>query len=341
MSIQVKEFNAYPIDLNKPKAFEAVIPKGAELNSYIQSLIEWADSEEDVRHFKFAKTTTEVHAAILKVLEGNPLAAVAGAIANRLLKHEKVAQKEMAHLKGVHEGMLLQAVFNRQEARGFLLAKVDLSEFLGRKDFRSQSGIDKKHRLLKFCLINFSSDEKIASVHVGDTNASIAAYWWNSFLELDELRTDSLNTKTAFATFDSFLGRSLKKDFPRDYPILFNEVLRKFRRNQTFKFSKFLDEVFDHYQPCDPDLNVAELKKNAKAILEKDKFDANFTIIPKEVEKRFKRTYHLTPQIDITVAGELDNFSEEIAALRLEDGTQGVFIRSDTGYDQFPERKRN
>src|SRR5581483_10687715 len=101
--------------------------------------------------------------------------------------------------------MLLQAVYSRKDQGGIMLAKVDLSEYLGRKDFRSQSGIDKKHRLLKFCLVEFDDKETIQAVRVGDTNPTIAAYWWKDFLELTEKRTDGSNTKTAFAVFDTFL----------------------------------------------------------------------------------------------------------------------------------------
>ena len=38
-------------------------------------------------------------------------------------KKEKETKKEVDHLKGVHEGMLLQALFTREGDRGILLAK--------------------------------------------------------------------------------------------------------------------------------------------------------------------------------------------------------------------------
>jgi hypothetical protein len=336
MSADIKEFTAYPIDLAKEKAMQQSIPKDAELDNYIQGLLEWAYNEEDVRLFYFAETTTEVRSALQKVITGEKLSSVAGMIANRLLKQEKAAQEEVAHLKGVHEGMLLQAAFHRAGTDGILLAKVDLSEFLGREDFRSQSGIDKKHRLLKFCVVEFSAKQDIQTVHVGDTNSTIAAYWWKSFLELTESRTNNSNTRTAFAVLDSFLGKAVRGAYPKDYPNLYNELLRRFKRSKQFRFTKFMDDMFDNYQPYHSELNVADLKTKAKALLIKGKFDANFTIIPSEVEKRFKRTYTLTPQIDLTVAGDLENFKDQISAMALNDGTKGVFIKSETGYDQFP-----
>ena len=111
------------------------------------------------------------------------------------------------------------------------------------------ASIDQKHRLLKFCLVGFTTTQDINAVQVGDTNSTIAVYWWKDFLELSEVRTDSSNTKVAFAIFDTFLAKSLKTDYPRDYPCLFNEVLRKFKRQQSFKFIPFLDEIFDSYSP--------------------------------------------------------------------------------------------
>lgn len=339
MSAVIEDFTAHPIDLAKEQATEEAIPKDAELDSYISGLLEWAYKDQDVRQFAFAQETTEVRTVLQSVITGQKLSSVASIIANRLLRWEKAAHKEVAHLKGVHEGMLLQAVFRRKNTRGILLAKVDLSEFLGRNDFRSHSGIDKKHRLLKFCLVEFADQHGIQEVQIGDTNSTISVYWWKDFLELTELRTDSLNTKTAFAVFDTFLGKALKKDYPRDYPNLFNEVLRKFKRNQSFKFSKFLDDIFDNYRPFHSNLDVPALKARAKDLLAKNKFDANFTILPSEIEKRFKRTYTLTPQIELTVAGELVNLADQISALVLTDGTKGVFVKSESGYNQFPVRE--
>jgi hypothetical protein len=337
MSTKIAQFTAHPIDHDKASAIAETIAKDAELNSYLERLLEWAYKEHDGRQFYFAETTTEVRAALQKIIAGEPLTHHANVIANRLLKKEKDALKGVEHLKGVHEGMLLQAAFANESVNGVLLAKVDLSEFLRRENFRSDRGIDMKHRLLKFCVIECSDKAEIIAVHVGDTNSTIAAYWWKDFLELTEKRTDSSNTKTAFAMFDNFLAKSLRKDYPRDYPVLFNEVLRRFKRNQSFKFSKFLDDVFDGYRPVHANLNLTELKRRAKDMLDKNKFDANFTILPSEVEKRFKKTYTLTPQIELTVDGEV--MPGQISALALEDGTKGVFVKSDTGYEQFPLRE--
>lgn len=339
MSTSIQEFKLHPIELSKEKAEEQSVPKDAELTPYIISLLEWAYSEEDSRQFKFDQKTTEVRAAIQKVIEGQPLSSVAAVIANRLLRQEKQAEKEVARLKGIHEGMLLQATFARDGTKGLLLAKVDLSEYLGKKNLRSESGIDKKHRILKFCIIEFSAAKDIKTVQVGDTNSIIATYWWKDFLELTEVLTDSTNTKNAFASFDLFLGRQLSKKYPRDYPALFNEVLRQFKRPQPFKFSKFLDAVFDHYRPYHTDLDVQELKRHAKELLNQKKFDSNFTILPQEVEKRFKKTYTLSPQIEVTVVGELKDVADEISAFALDDGTKGVFIKSEKGFDQFPPHK--
>jgi hypothetical protein len=335
----IKQFTAHPIDHAKAKATQTPIPNNGELNSYLATLIEWAYQEQDVRQFFFAEKTTEVHAALQNLIADDTLSPQADIIANRLLKKEKERLEEVEHLKGVHEGMLLQAIFTRDDAPGILLAKVDLSEFLGREDFRSRTGIDKKHRLLKICLIELSEKHGIQTVHVGDTNSTIAVYWWKDFLELTEKRTDSSNTKTAFAVFDTFLGKTLRKDYPRDYPILFNEVLRRFRRNQPFKARQFLNEVFDNYRPSHNNLDVPDLKRKAASLLDKDKFDANFTILPGEVEKRFKKTYTLTPQIEVTIDGELENLADQISGFALEDGTQGVFIKSDSGFKQFPPRQ--
>jgi hypothetical protein len=336
MGATIQQFTAHAIDHSNTTASAVPIAHDAELDSYLTALLDWAYDDEDMRRFHFEAPTTEVHSILLKLISGDKLVDHSDAVANRLLTKEKAAHDEVRHLKGVHEGMLLQAVFDHDGATGILLAKVDLSEFLKRSNFRSEQGIDKKHRLLKFCIIEFTNQQAISAVRVGDTNAKIAQYWWENFLELTEERTDSSNTKTVFAELDAFLAKNLKKDHPRDYPVLYNDMLRIFKRSQSFRFTKFLDGLFDNYRPESNSLDIADLKKRAKELLKKDKFDANFTILPDEIKNRFKKTFPLTPQIDLVVSGEIER--DQISALALDDGTKGVFVKSDDGFSQFPER---
>lgn len=340
MSITIEKFTAHPIEHEKKKATQQAFAKDAELDTYLEGLVEWAYGAQDVRQFKFAQSTTEVRVCLQNVIAGKPLPPQAAIVANRLLRKETERLKTVEHLSGVHVGMLLQATFTNAGTSGILLAKVDFSEFLGRDDFRSRHGIDKKHRLLKFCLVEFSQQKTIQLVQVGDTNPTIARFWWDEFLELTEERTNNFNTETAFAIFDKFLARKLKKDYPKDHVELHNEVLKRFKRPQPFKFTEFLDGVFDNYQPHHAGLNTEALKKEALALLDKKKFDANFTIVPEAVSKRFKSTYKLTPQIDVTVDGALDSLSDTISSHALADGTQGVFIKSEFGYKKFPQRSQ-
>lgn len=334
MSAEIAQFTAHPLDHNLSAVAAAQIAKNAELDVYLGGLLKWAYEEHDGRKFYFAQRTTEVHASLLKVISGDTLVTHADVIANRLLKKEKETHKEVAHLHGVQQGMLLQAVFSTGSTSGIIMAKVDFSEFLRRKNFRSDLGIDKRRRLLKFCVAEYSDKLEITDVHVGDTNATIAAYWWKDFLELTERRTDAANTEVAFAQIDAFLARSIKKDYPRDYPVLFNEMLRYFKRNRPFSLNGFLTDLFDHYTPQHENLDIVDLKRRANITLDKKKFDQSFTIVPSKIERRFKKTYSLTPQIDLTVSGELTD--GQISALELDDGTKGVFVKSDKGFDQFP-----
>ena len=45
--------------------------------------------------------------------------------------------------------------------------------------------------------------------------------------------------------------------------------------------------------------------------------------------RRFKKSYELTPQIELTIEGELESVAGQISAHKLEDGTKGVFIKSE------------
>src|SRR5581483_7322830 len=117
MSTKIAEFTAHPIDLAKAEAVLEPIPKDAELDSYLKTLLEWAYDGEDDRQFFFAEMTTEVRAAIQEVIVGKKLVSVAGTIANRLLKQEKATHEAVEHLKGM--GVRLIST-SRHSSRGRL-----------------------------------------------------------------------------------------------------------------------------------------------------------------------------------------------------------------------------
>jgi hypothetical protein len=335
MSVKIHNFCAHPIDRSLTKVVKETIPTGANLDKYIAALVELTTKEEDTRHFSFAHPTTEVRASLTQIRIQNQFNDAAETIASRLLRVEKMTADKVAHLRGVQNGILLQSLFERESESGILIAKVDWARFLPRGSYRDAEGIDYKPRLLKACLVLFSAGDTIADVQIADTNATLSTFWWKEFLELEEQRTDDFNTKTVFATFDTFLGNKIRSKHPADYAHLFNHMLGIFKRTRRFLFKSFVNEVFDGYQATDPNLDVQQLKQDALRLITTKKFDGSFNLNPKVITKRFKRTYELTDEIELQISDSIENLASTIYGLNLNDGTKGVFVKSEKGYQQF------
>lgn len=335
MSVKIHNFCAHPIDRSLTKVVKETIPTGANLDKYIAALVELTTKEEDTRQFSFAHATTEVRAALTQIRTKNTFDASAETIASRLHRIEKSIAEKVEHLRGVQSGMLLQSLFERENKSGILIAKVDWARFLPRGSYKDSEGIDYKPRLLKACLILFSDGDTIDDVQVADTNATLSAFWWKDFLELEELRTDDFNTKAVFATFDTFLGSKTRSKHPADYAHLFNHMLGIFKRTRRFSFKPFVSEVFDGYQATDLKLDVQQLKQDALNLINTKKFDGTFNLNPKVITKRFKRTYELTDEIELQISDSIENLASTVYGLNLNDGTKGVFVKSDKGYQLF------
>jgi hypothetical protein len=335
MSVKIERFCAYPIDRTAAKVIKETIPHDANLDKYLAALVELTTKEEETRQFFFAQTTTEARAALTRIRTNNEIDASAETIAARLLRIEKTTFEKVAHLRGVQDGILFQSLFERDGEQGMLIAKVDWAHFLTKGSYRDADGIDYKPRLLKACLIQFSDGDKIDDVQIADTNPTLSSFWWKDFLELEEKRTDESNTKAVFAAFDSFLGSKLQSKHPADYTHLFNDMLRIFKREKRFSFKKFIGDVFDGYRVIDPKLDIKKLKQDSERLLEKKTFDATFNLAAETITKRFKRTYTLTDEIELQISNSIENLETTVFGLGLQDGTKGVFVKSEKGYNQF------
>lgn len=335
MSVKIQHFSAHPIDRNLDQILKETVPKGANLDRYIASLVDLTTKEEDTRQFLFAHPTTEVRAAITRIRAAQDFDAAAETIAARLHRVEKSIADKVEHLRGMQNGILLQSLFERDTESGILIAKVDWARFIAKGSYRDSEGIDYKPRLLKACLILFSSGDTISDVQIADTNATLSAFWWKDFLELTENRTDDSNTKAVFATFDTFLGHKLRSKHPADYIYLFNHMLGTFKRTHRFSFKSFVNHIFDGYQPQDSKLDIQKIKQEALRLIDSKKFDGTFNLNPSVINKRFKKTYQLTDEIELQISDSIENLAATVYGLDLEDGTKGVFVKSERGYQQF------
>lgn len=326
-------FSVHPIDINTSQISRDVVRDDADLDSFVGELVESVKNHEEKRRFIWANNTTEVRAQLGLLMEDvRHFDTACEVIAKRLHLKEKAAQKEHGHITDLQRGTLFQLVFQNGVGRAVLLAKVFNSKFLDEKYKKHEHGLPFERKILKTCL-EFDADGDLKGVSVSDSNATIARFWWSEFLELEEQTTDEYNTNTAFAAVESVLGRRLKQNFKSDYYQFRNHLITFFNTRTRYSHKDLVANVFGAYQPLDKTLDIQSLRQEVEKLPEKKEFDSTFTIVPDIVKKRRRTRIALTDQIDLEIKDSLDR--DAIRAANLKDGTKGVFIRTESGFESF------
>jgi len=324
----------HAIDLACSSIVSANIAKSADVVLYANDLVENIIKATDQRAYEFTSKATEVCSTVLQMVGETNCDNLAQTIANRLLKMELVAQDALRRLGvEIQKGSLFQIVFERNGVEMILITKVDLNSFLDQTDFKKHAGLPFEKRILKTCLIEFSSDKKhVQKVTVCDANN--AKYWWDSFLELRPVTSDETNTKTAFLAVDLTLAKRLKRNFPSDYTYLRNNLIGYFRTHSRFDFNDFQTNVFGSYQPDDKSLKMNELISAIQKLPTEKKFDNVFNVVETEIKARFRRVIALTDKIKLELTEDVANLSNTIEAKEIG-GIKGIFIKSQDGYAAF------
>ena len=177
----------------------------ASFDEYVTELISYVNGNINVREFKTRSVDTEVIGCIKQILR-NPgdvelIAQKIDSIAHRLLIKEIDAQQRVARMDtNVQKGSLVQALLfdEENETSIYLLAKVEHSDFVDDSDFSFKSGFSKdKKTVWKSCLIDLPSPDATSYAARIYSN-TVAKYWSDDFLELDEMINDESNTSKAF-----------------------------------------------------------------------------------------------------------------------------------------------
>jgi hypothetical protein len=328
-------YSVHPIDIDTKEVKRDVVGDNADLDSFVNDLLASVAEKEEKRRFAWTASTSEVRAQLGKVIENaENFDEASETIAKRLLIKEKAAQKEHGQITDLQRGTLFQLLFRNGNGLSVLLAKVFNSKFLDEKYRKHDHGLPFERKVLKACLVEFDGDGDVKTVSVSDSNSTIARFWWSNFLELEEQTTDEFNTNTAFASIEALLARRLKKDFKPDYYQFRNHLITFFNTRARYSHKDMLANVFGAYRPINPALEVAKIQQEVGKLPEKKGFDETFDIVPEIVKKRRRTKLALTDQIDIEIKDTID--ADAIRAASLKDGTRGVFIRSDVGFESFP-----
>lgn len=317
----------------------------ASFNEYVSELITHINTNASVREYKTRSTSTEVIGSVLQIYANRENAETVliktNAIASRLLLKEIEAQGRVGHLDtNVQKGSLIQALLHNEDENTYtyLLAKVEHSDFVDDSDFSFKTGFSKdKKTIWKSCLFDLS-DTEAEEFHARIYSNTVAKYWSDSFLELDEMLSDESNTLKAFQAIEITLNQNLRGIITPDHTIIRNAIISYFKNNEHIDFPTMIESVLGHYDPVDLEQEkVLSLKEKMLQLPTRKNFDHQFNSVPRVINARIKKIYQVNKGIQLKITDEIEDLSNTIIAYRENDGTRYIKIKTnnDDTYKRF------
>lgn len=332
------------IDYENNQIAKRDIPNSFE--EFVSELISHISTNESVREYKTRSIATETIGNILQIIsrkeENDIVLDRVDLIANRLLIKEIEAQNKVARMNtDVQKGSLVQSLLYDKQENSFmyLLAKVEHTDFVDDADFSFKTGFSKdKKTIWKSCLIHITdvdSPEFYAKIY----SNTVAKYWWDDFLELDQIKSDESNTINAFRAIDSMLNQNVKRNFQRDHTIIRNAFISYLKSNEHLDFPTMIESILGNYEPVDINQEkINQIKEKLLELPKKKKFDSQFNVVKGAINARIKKVYPVNDGIELKITDGIDDLANTIMAFRSDDGNRYIQIK--TNNDETFQRFR-
>lgn len=318
-------------------------------SDYVRQLITYINGNTSIREYRTRSVNTEVISCILDIvknqIDADLVMGKIDFIANRLLLKEREAQTSVAHMDtNVQKGSLIQALLYDEEddKYTYLLAKVEHTDFVDDSDFSFKSEFSKDmKKLWKSCTFeidNLNSAYYSAKVY----SNTVAKYWYDNFLELDQVVSDEVNTDKAFRAIDSTLNRNVKNIAPRDHTLLRNTLITYFRSNDFIDYDTMITNTVENYHPVE--LEQEKLEKvieKLRELPEKHNFDNQFNTVSSAINARIRKVYDVCHGVQLKITDAIDDFDDTIKAYRENDGNRYIRIKTDNDltYRRFSDQE--
>ena len=243
----------------------------------------------------------------------------------------------------VQKGSLIQALLYDEEddKYTYLLAKVEHTDFVDDSDFSFKSGFSKDmKKLWKSCTFEID-DLNAASFSAKVYSNTVAKYWYDNFLELDQVVSDEVNTDKAFRAIESTLNRNVKNIAPRDHTLLRNSLIAYFRSNDFIDYNTMITNTVENYHPVE--LEQEKLEKvieKLRELPEKHNFDQQFNTVSSAINARIRKVYDVCHGVQLKITDAIDDFDDTIKAYRDNDGNRYIRIKTDNDltYRRFSDQ---
>lgn len=342
----------YTIDYKNNLILSRSIPD--YFNGYIEDLIKFSNENKNIRVFKPRSQSTQVITNIKNIvneiqkrdINSDLIISNNEEIASRLLSTEIEAQERISRMgTDIKKGSIIQALLKFDDGTyKYLIAKVDYLDFIDDIDFRQKLGFSAKDKDIdKTCLFEIIYENGQIII---DSNAKIylarkASYWADKFLELEEMRTNEINTILVFKEVEGVLKRLVKKKSIKDFTIMRNSLIGKLRTNEHIDYNTMIDELVCDYTPENQETlnnNVMDsINEKLRELPYVKNFDLQFEPVPSVIKSRVKSVYHVYTGIAINVESYVENITDIITSVEEPDGSRYIKIKTtdDETYNRF------
>lgn len=350
--MQILYSSLHNLDMNQDTPIRKAIP--ADFNSYMDAYIKFAttgnSSSREYNPIDVNRTVLRCITSIFSdvfhqddvIIDVDELNELSDSIALKLLDVEKAVQERISQMTEVQKGSLVQALLVDDEGYKFVVAKVEHSEWYDGETLEKNLGFPGENkRVWKSAVIGLD----VANNAVIFTSIKVyvnhsAKYWSADFLEVQEAKTDAVNTRAVLHAVDRVL-RPVKDISLQDYYNLRNTVVHELQSEQTISYSDMVCKLLDKYEPASETVNVADIKEKLLAARERDGFDAQFHTDPKSIKGSGKIKIFVSPAIDVLVKEGIPNWKEGFLVHEKSDGRTFLMIRcnDEKTLNSFPKDK--
>ena len=333
------------IDYENNNTYTREIPE--TFSDYVRQLITYINSNNSIRDYRTRSVNTEVISCILDIIKNqideDIVTDKINSIAERLLLKEREAQTHVANMDiKVQKGSLIQSLLHNEDDDTYiyLLAKVEHIDFVDDEDFSFKSGFSKDtKKLWKSCIFeidNLNDDSFLAKVYSNNT----AKYWYDNFLELNQVLSNEVNTDKAFRAIDAVLNRLVKNTEPKDHTLLRNSLIVYFKSNDFIDYDTMIKDTFESYHPIE--LKQEKLDKiieKLQKLPEKYEFDRQFNTVSSVINAKIRKIYDVCHGVQLKITDGIDDLKGTIIAYREPGGNRYIKIKTDNDitYNKFSD----
>ncbi len=337
--MDIRKLTLHKIDIsrNLPERINIDIQKDTIIE-YINNLVSEIIENPNKRIHRFKEGNTEVKTSIRKLVADDvDIDNIILFNAKRLLEKEQKADIQLKQKNldvNIQKGSLLHLHFIQEDISKVLICKVEYDEILNEFTFDKNSGLNTKKKVFKAFLMFTDT----GNIYLNDKNNS--KYWWDDFLELEQINDDDKNTEKSLNEIDKALTPYKVKHYA-DYIIVRNAMIGHYRTKDNFNFSDMLEEVFKNYHPIALDFPKDKIISKISELPSKKGFDTQFIIVKKKINKRIQNKIKLANNLYLSIDDYVEDLKNIIEPYEDNEGNKFVKIKSTEGYETLKELLKN